>query len=404
MLTPTKSSIFKNLDGFLQKLVDDNKIPGSIFLLYKEGKIVFLQKYGWQDIENKIPIEFDTTFRIYSMTKPIITVGLMKLFEEGKFKLDDPITKFLPEFKEMKVFVKEENNKIITEELERDITILDLFTHTSGLSYGFFEDDPIDKIYNERINYDILKSLSLEEVIKIFTDIPLRFQPGKYFKYSYSMDVLGRLIEVLSRQPLDVYLKEEVFQPLEMNDTAFYVPKDKLHRFSKIYLYSPEDQLQLLNTPNVIERFSKNYKFLSGGGGLVSTLKDYFNFASLFLSNGKFNDKQLLKQDTLNLITRNYIKDNRTVVDFALSKQVVEVLNLHAYGFGLGIRVLVQEGSTPTKNDEHGWGGIAHTYYWVDPQNEVIGLLMTQVLAHEITASVFSSMQLTKLVYEGLEH
>ena len=403
MLTPIKSPNFNNLDGFLQKLVDDNKAPGSIFLLYKEGKIEFLQKYGWQDIENKIPVEFDTIFRIYSMTKPIITVGLMRLFDEGKFKLDDPITKYLPEFKEMKVFVREEDKEIITEELERDITILDLFTHTSGLSYGFFNDDPVDKIYSERINYDILKSLSLEEVIKIFTDIPLRFQPGKYFRYSYSMDVLGRLIEVLSEKSLDEYLKEKVFQPLEMDNTSFYVPEDKLHKFTKIYLYNEEKPLQLLDTPNLIERFNKSYKYLSGGGGLVSTLKDYFNFTMLFLNKGKFKDKQLLKPETVNLITKSHFKNNKTLVDFALSKQLIEGMKLHAYGFGLGIRVLVKEGIAPTKIGEHGWGGLAHTYYWVDPQNEIIGLLMTQVFAPDITALVFDGIQLMKYAYESLK-
>jgi CubicO group peptidase (beta-lactamase class C family) len=402
MLTPIKSPAFKNLDGFLQRLVDDNKVPGLIFLLYKHGKIEYLQKYGWQDIENKIPIEFDTIFRIYSMTKPIITIGLMKLFEEGKFKLNDPIAKFLPEFKDMRVFVREEDKEIITEELKRDITILDLFTHSSGLSYGSYEDDPIDKIYNERINHDILKSLSLEEVTKIFADIPLRFQPGKYFRYSYSIDVLGRLIEVFSEKSLDEYLIENVFQPLEMTNTSFYVPEDKLNRFAKIYLYSENNPLQLCEVPSVIERYSNKYKFLSGGGGLVSTLKDYFNFTLLFLNKGKFMDKQQFKPETMNLITKNYIKDNKTLADFALSKQIIDSLELHAYGHGLGIRVLIKEGITPTKIDEHGWGGLAYTYYWVDPQNEIIGLFMTQVLDPDASI-IFSGIQLMELAYEGLE-
>ncbi len=401
MLTPAKSSSSIELDKFLQKLVDDNKAPGLIFLLYKRGKIEFLQKYGWQDIENKTPIEFDTIFRIYSMTKPIITIGSMMLFEEGKFKLDDPIDKFLPEFKGMKVFVREEDKKIITEELEREITIFDLFTHTSGLGYGSFEDDPIDKIYNERISYDNKKSLSLEEVIKIIADIPLRFQPGKYFRYSYSLDVLGRLIEVLSGQSLDVYLKEKIFQPLDMNNTSFYVSANKLNKFAKIYLYNEANPLQLVDTPNVVESFSKNYKYFSGGGGLVSTLHDYFNFTLLFSNKGKFKDKQLLHPETMDLITTNYLKDNKTITQYALTKDLVEGLGLNAYGQGLGIRVLVKENVTPSASGEHGWGGAAMTYYWVDPLNDVIGLYMSQVFASALNVPV--AEKLKKLAYEGLE-
>jgi len=399
MFTPINPPNFINLNDFLQKLVDDNNVPGLIFLLYKQGKIEFLQKYGWQDIENKIPIEFDTIFRIYSMTKPIITIGLMMLFEEGKFKLDDPINKFLPEFKGMKVFVREEDKKIITEELEREITVLDLFTHTSGLGYGSFEDDPIDKIYNERISYDNLKSLSLEEVIKIVTDIPLRFQPGKYFRYSYSIDVLGRLIEVLSGQSLDVYLKEKIFQPLDMNNSSFYVPENKLDKFAKVYLYNEGNPLQLVDTPNVVERFSKNYKFLSGGGGLVSTLHDYFNFTLLFSNKGKFKEKRFLQPETMDLITNNYIRDNKTLTDFAITKDLVEGLRLHAYGQGLGIRVLVKENVTPSASGEHGWGGAAMTYYWVDPLNDVIGLFMSQVFAPAINIQVIDAEKLMKLAY-----
>ena len=399
MLTPKTPPSFSELDKFLQKLVDDNKTPGSIFLLYKQGEIVFLQKYGWQDIENSVLIEFDTIFRIYSMTKPIITIGLMMLYEEGKFELEDPISNFISEFKGMKVFVEEEENKIITEELERNITILDLLTHTSGLSYGFFEDDPIDKIYKERL-VDKLKSLTLEEAMKILADIPLRFQPGKYFRYSYSIDVLGRLIEVLSGQSLDVYLREKIFQPLEMENTSFFVSEDKFSKLAKPYLYSSGNHLNLIETPNVIERFSKDYRFFSGGGGLVSTLNDYFNFTLMFLNDGQYKDNILLKPETISLITKNHLKGNRTITDFAFSKQLAESMKFHAYGHGLGIRVLIGEGLTLAGKGEHGWGGAAFTYYWIDPQNEVIGLFMTQVFSPDPSTEVVSGAELMNAAYK----
>ncbi|UCE13832.1 MAG: beta-lactamase family protein [Candidatus Heimdallarchaeota archaeon] len=401
MLNPVKTADFKKLDSFLSQLIKDQKAPGVVFLLYAKGTIKYLQKFGWQDLENDVPIEFDTIFRIYSMTKPIITVALMMLFEAGKFELNNPISKFIPKFKEMKVFVKEEDGKIITERLEREITILDLFTHTSGLSYGLFEDDPIDKLYNEKLAYEKLKSLSLEKGIQIISNIPLRFQPGKFFRYSFATDVLGRLIEILSGYPLDEFLEKRIFQPLEMTDTFFYVPKEKLNRFIKIYSYDEESKIKLIDSPNVMERFTGNYRFLSGGSGLVSTTKDFFNFSLMFLNKGKFKEKQLLCSETIDLITRNYLENNRTITDQALNRLIVEsLLNLNEYGQGLGIRVRIKDSQELGIIGEHGWGGAAHTYYWVDPLNEVIGLFMTQVTFPHPSLDRTS---LLPLAYEGLK-
>ncbi|MFX1286664.1 MAG: serine hydrolase domain-containing protein [Promethearchaeota archaeon] len=383
----------------MSQLVEDKKAPGIIFLLYEKGKTRFLQKYGWQDIENEILLEFDAIFRIYSMTKPIITIALMMLFEERKFKLNDPISKFLPEFKDMKVFVKEENGKIITEELEREITILDLFTHTSGL--GSKEtDDPIDKQYKEKLSFDKTKVMSLEQVITVISSFPLRFQPGRYFKYSYGLDVLGRLIEVLSEKPLDEFLKERVFHPLEMEDTAFYVPREKLDRFIKIYTYNEDNTLEVVNTPSEIERYDISHKFFSGGGGLVSTIKDFFNFASIFLNKGIFKGNRLLSPETIDLITKNHLKNNQTIPDLVLDRVPDDnyFLNLTGYGQGLGIRVLIEEGIRPTAIGEHGWGGAAETFYWVDPLNKVLGIFMTQLIP-DLTNEIWRVMQ---LAYSGL--
>ncbi|MFX0181670.1 MAG: serine hydrolase domain-containing protein [Candidatus Hodarchaeota archaeon] len=399
MLNPVKSQDFNRLDTFLSQLVKDKKAPGVIFLLYEKESIKYLQKYGWQDLENNIPIEFDTIFRIYSMTKPIITVALMMLYEAGKFDLKDPISKFIPEFKNMKVFTKEENGKIITEELKKEITILDLFTHTSGLSYGLFEDDPIDKLHNEHLAFEKVKSLSLEKVINIIISIPLRFQPGNYFRYSYSIDVLGRLIEILTGNRLDEFLKERIFQPLEMTDTSFFVPEEKSNRFAKIYSYDENNKLKLVKIPRYHERYNENYKFLSGGGGLVSTLRDYFNFTKIFLNKGKFKEKRLLCPETINLITKNHLVDNHTITEFALDKSIVEMLKLNEHGQGLGIRVRIRDSEGLGIIGEHGWGGAAHTYYWVDPLNDVIGIFMTQVT---FPHPDFDRASLFPLAYVGL--
>ncbi|MFX0171113.1 MAG: serine hydrolase domain-containing protein [Candidatus Hodarchaeota archaeon] len=399
MLNPIKSPDFNLLDTFLSQLVKDKKAPGVIFLLYEKGTVKYLQKYGWQDIENNLPLEFDTIFRIYSMTKPIITVALMMLYETGKFDLNDPISKFIPEFKDIKVFTKEENGNIITEDLEREITILNLFTHTSGLSYGLFEGDPIDKIYNEQLAFERNKTLTLEKGVKIITSIPLRFQPGDYFRYSYAIDVLGRLIEILTGNPLDEFLKERIFQPLEMTDTSFYVPKEKINRFAKIYKYTSNKKLQLISLPRFIERYSEENKFLSGGGGLVSTLKDFYNFAIMFLNKGKFKEKRLLCPETIDLITKNHLANDQTITEFALDNSIVEMLNLNEHGQGLGIRVRIRDSEGLGIIGEHGWGGTAHTYYWIDPLNDVIGIFMTQVT---FPHPEFARTSLFPLAYDGL--
>jgi CubicO group peptidase (beta-lactamase class C family) len=336
------------------------------------------------------------------MTKPIITIASLMLFEETKFKLDDPISKFLPEFKNVRVFVKEEKTgEIITEDLEREITILDLFTHTSGLSYGFLENDPIDKIYREKLIYENLKNLTLEQVIKIISNIPLRFQPGKHFRYSYGLDVLGRMIEVLSGKSLDEFLNRRIFSPLEMNNTAFYVPEEKMNKFAKIYSYNEASQLQVINTPEITKRFEGNYKFFSGGTGLVSTIKDFFNFTLFLLNKGKFKEKRLLNPETIDLMTRNYLEKNQTIPELALNRFIVEnLLNLHEYGQGLGIRVRIKDSKELGIIGEHGWGGAAHTYYWIDPLNEVIGIFMTQVT---FPHPILDRGDLIPLAYEGLK-
>ncbi|MFX0207080.1 MAG: serine hydrolase domain-containing protein [Candidatus Hodarchaeota archaeon] len=405
MLTPTTAPDFNDLDNYLDQLTEEKKAPGLIFLLHEKGKLKFLQKYGWQDIENEIPLEFDTIFRIHSMTKPIIAVALMILFDEGKFELNDPISKFLPEFSNLRVYVKEDNDNMITEELERDITILDLFTHTSGLSAQFLLDfgafnDPIDKLYYKSFPHDKLKSMSLERVVKRIPLIPLRFQPGRHFKYGFGLDVLGRLIEVLSERPLDEFLDERLFQPLDMSDTGFRVPREKLNRFAKIYIYNEENELEIFTNPGVDEPYQENYNFLCGGGGLVSSTRDFYNFTLMCLDKGRFKDKRLLDSETIDLITKNHLKNNQTIPTLIMEGDPIAgyFMGLKGYGQGLGVRVLVEEGIRPSAIGEYGWAGAAETFFWVDPLNEVIGLLMIQVLP-DFTAEIQKIMQLS---YKGL--
>jgi CubicO group peptidase (beta-lactamase class C family) len=407
MQSPIISPEFDDLNNYFNKLIENKTTAGIIFLLYKKGETKFLQKYGWQDIENNILIDFNTIFRIYSMTKPVITVALMKLFEEGKFNLHDPISKFLPEFLSTEVFVKEENDNIITEKVERDITVINLLTHTAGLCYGSFEEDPVDKLYIDKLTYDKKKNLTLDKVVKIISSLPLRFHPSDFVRYSYGIDVLGRLIEVLSEKDLDEYLHERIFEPLEMSDTAFNVPEEKVNRFTQIYVSNKESKfIQLLNTPNVIEPYKKGYKFLSGGGGLVSTTKDFFNFTLMFLNKGTFKGKQFLKSETIDLMVKNHLKDGKTILEQSLDLDRFATKNfkLDGYGTGFAFRVRIREGSIPTPIGEYGMTGAAHTCYWIDPANEIIGIFMTQVLSAIPSVRTIDMEQVIQLAYSGLNH
>jgi len=407
MLSPIISPDFNDLNNYFNQLIENKTTAGIIFLLYEKDKTKFLQKYGWQDIENDIPINFDTIFRIYSMTKPIVAVALMQLFEEGKFNLHDSISKFLPEFQSMKVFVKKVDGNIVTERLESEVTIINLLIHTSGLCYGSFEEDPVDKLYIDKLVYDKRKDLSLDEVVKIISSLPLRFHPNDFIRYSYGIVVLGRLIEVLSEKDLDEYLRERIFIPLEMNDTAFYVPEEKVNRFTQIYASNKEPKfLQLLNTPNIIEPYKKGYKFLSGGGGLVSTTKDFFNFTLMFLNKGTFKGKQFLKSETIDLMVKNHLKDGKTILELNLDldRLARKDFKLDGYGIGFGFRVRIREGSIPTPVGEYSMTGAAHTCYWIDPLNEIIGIFMTQVLAAIPTVRTIDMERVIQLVNSGLNH
>ncbi|NHJ38688.1 MAG: beta-lactamase family protein [Asgard group archaeon] len=376
-ITPEK---FKKIEDYLNGLINENKIPNYVMLLYKKGETKFLQKNGWLDIKNQIPIDFDSIFRIHSMTKPIVTVGLMLLFEEGKFKLDDPISKYLPEFEKMKVFLREENGEILTEDCKNRLTILHLLTHTSGISYGY-PDDPVGKIYGVKMGFEKIKSLNIRGVSKIISTVPLRFQPGEHFRYGYSFEVLGSLIEVLSGQRLDIFLNEKIFQPLEMHNTGYFVHKDKQNKFSKVYSLNDKGIMNELISPYFTSLYQKDNLLFFGGDGLVSTIKDYLNFALMFLNKGKFKGKQLLKQESIELITKNHLENDSTIYDKAIVLKNVQNSQLEGYGQGLGVRVLVRNDIRLSSLGEHGWYGYAMTFYWVDPKQDLIGIFLTQLIS-----------------------
>ncbi|MFQ5814181.1 MAG: serine hydrolase domain-containing protein [Anaerolineae bacterium] len=366
------ASRLSRIGTWMQGYVDQNKLPGLIAVVARCGKVVYLERFGMMDLEAASPMQFDTIFRIYSMTKPITSVALMTLYEEGRFQLYDPVSKFIPEFANVEAFAgtTEEGFEVI--ELEREITIRHLLTHTAGLTYDFFDDSPVDAMYRDA-GLDQPDG-TLEEVVHKLVKLPLVHQPGTAWRYSMATDVLGYLIEVISGVPLDTFFEQKIFKPLGMEDTDFYVPEAKLDRFATMYGPTEDGGMELLDAP-ATSQYTKPPRFLSGGAGLVSTASDYMRFAQMLLDGGELDGTRLLGRKTLELMTTNHLPDELIPIQ-------LQPHTLHGCGFGLGFRVLVnvaQAGRLGSEG-EFGWGGAASTSFFVDPKEKLIGLLLTQLM------------------------
>ena len=371
----------------MQVYVDQKKIAGISTMVARKGKIVHFEQVGWMDKEAKKPMSDDAIFRIYSMTKPIICTALMILYEQGRFQLFHPIAKYIPAFGDVKVLESDAAGGTREVDLLRPITIRDLLTHTAGLTYDFMVDSPVGEMYQQaRLLNDAERSL--EEMISELTRMPLAFQPGTRWHYSLAIDVLAHLIEILSDQPLNQFLKEQFFHPLGMVDTDFFVPPNKEDRIATMYgrpdLMAPNmtlikemelwengynEQIDVSNTnPTSFPGSAR------GGHGLFSTTQDYMRFALMLLNNGKVGENRILSRKIIDLMHTNHLPVSM------LPYEVVSGFPEMGYGFGLGSRVLlnVAESQLPGSVGEFGWSGAAKTYYWVDPQEEIVGVFMTQ--------------------------
>lgn len=345
----------------MQRWVDDGKIPGALTMIAREGRLVHFEKIGMQDVATAKPIEFDTIFRIYSMTKPITSVAVMMLYEEGDFQLSSPISEFIPAFKDMKVYA---NHGDAIVDAEREMTVKHLLTHTAGLIYGGDWVHPINDRYREADFY----GGDLAHMAKELGDIPLLHHPGDAWNYGMSTDVLGYLVEVVSGMPFAEFLKKRIFEPLGMVDTDFSVPKEKANRYATLYEPTEDGGIQVMeNAPVSSGPLSFHH---SGGAGLQSTAADYLRFCQMMLNEGELDGERLLGRKTVELITMNHIPDDwqplwRTGCGFGLGFAVVtDVADTHALG-SLGT---------------YSWGGLASTTFWIDPVEELIGILMTQLI------------------------
>ena len=359
----------KRIDTAMQRYVDRKTLAGIVTLVARRGRVVHFEKYGYQDLETGKPIELDTIFRIYSMTKPITSVALMMLFEHGLVRLTDPVTKFIPRFRKVKVFV----NKGQLVDIEREITVQDLLRHTAGLSYGGYEEThaPVDELYDQADLW--APDITNQEMVRRITELPLAHQPGQVWHYSVATDVVGYLVEVISGLPLAEFFDERILRPLGMEDTSFSVPPDKIDRFATLYGKTEKGALEVVDTATGGDYF--NVRLHSGGHGLVSTTADYLRFARLVLNRGQLDGVRLLGPRTMELMTANHLPP--ALMPIAMGEE-----QMPGFGFGLGFSVMMDVALSGMMGSVglHGWGGWANTHFWIDRQEQLIGILMLQYL------------------------
>ena len=355
----------------MQKYIDEDLTPGVLTAIMRKGKIVHLETQGYMDVENKIPLQEDAIFRIASMTKPIASIALMILWEEGHFQLNDPVAKFIPSFSKAKVSsTGDASGKTGTlEDPKRDITIRDMLTHTAGLSNSYIGNR---QAYRKAMNIPRPKS-NAEQVDRL-SKLPLNYHPGEQWQYSAATNVVGHLVELISGQSLDIFLKERIFLPLDMKDTHFYLDDTKGGRLTAQYAPGKNNKITLRDPGTDESRWITSPRnIFSGGGGLVSTARDYLRFQQMILNEGELYGERILAPSTVSLILENHT-DNLPIW-----------LTGPGTGFGLGYGVIVDRGkaSTPLSEGSAYWGGAYCTISWIDREKDLIGLMMTQVRPYD---------------------
>lgn len=371
------SARLAKLDAYMAGTVAQGRVAGMTTLLARHGKIVSYKTYGKKSLATGAPMTQDAIFRIYSMTKPITGVAMMILFEEGKWRLDDPVTRYIPEFKNLKVMTGTDGNgKPILEDAKRPPTMREIMSHTAGFGYGLQDEHPVDKLYREK---QVLGSSSLKEMIDRTATIPLVFQPGTSWRYSSSVDIQGAIVERLSGQTLGQFMEQRIFKPLKMNDTAFFVPAGKADRLAAVYMANKETK-QIEEAKNIFGNDMPTYltppAMESGGGGLVGSTMDYARFAQMIANKGELDGVRLLSPASVELMGTNAIPKEALVS----SNGSVGTRFNDAVGFGMDFMVVKDPRTAGTLEGKGtmSWGGAAGTWFWVDPTNDVIFVGMIQ--------------------------
>ncbi len=373
-------SQLRHIELAVGKHMDEKELAGAVTLVLRKGGIVHLEAHGWKDLASRTPMTTDTIFRIFSMTKPVVSTGVMMLVEEGEIELDAPVETYLPQIEGLKVL---ENGERITP--NRAPTVRDLLRHTAGLTYGFFGDSAVDKLY---VKTGILaNSNDTATFLRKLGSLPLAYQPGEKWVYSISVDVQGALIEEVSGQSLDRFLKEKILEPLGMHDTGFHVPDEKRNRFASLYA---KGQIAMENNEESDYRFPP--RFFSGGGGMVSTALDYAKFLQMLINGGELSGIRLLKEETVQNMTRNHLEGSAFPIGINDTRD--------GFGFGLGFNIVTAKSGydKDARVGEYGWGGMASTHFWVSPEDELAVITMEQTIPY--TWNLERSIK--GLVYEAI--
>ena len=369
----------QRIDRHLQaRYLDTGKIAGALTLVARGDRVAYLSPLGQQDLARGAPMAEDTIFRIYSMSKPITSVALMMLYEHGHFQLDDPVHKTIPEWRDLRVYQLGNHPNWLTTPCERPMTIRDLSTHMSGLTYGFMERTNIDRAYR-RLGVGREGQKDLRGMIEALAELPLEFSPGTRWNYSVSTDVLGYLVERFSGLSLDEYLRTEIFEPLGMVDTGFHVPDESASRFAANYARRADKSLRVEDDPET-SPYRRPATFFSGGGGLVSTAADYLRFCQMLRRGGELDGTRLLGRKTIELMTQNHLPEGKDLTDLAYG--TFSETTYEGVGFGLGFSVQLDCAKSQLVGSpgEYAWGGAASTVFWIDPSEELIVIFLTQFM------------------------
>ncbi|MEL6473731.1 MAG: serine hydrolase domain-containing protein [Pseudomonadota bacterium] len=365
---------------FRSRYIDRGKLPCVATLVSRAGEIAHEHYGGQTAFEGGEPITADTIFRIYSMTKPITSVALMMLFEEGDLRLDHPIHKYIPEFEATEVWDGGNLKDYETRKPDRPIQVRDVLTHTSGITYGFLFQHEVDALYRREKIGD--PSQSLEDMCKAIAKLPLVFSPGERWNYGHSTDIVGRIVEVISGMPLDEFFRTRIFEPLGMHDTGFFVPPEKIDRLMACYRKDPfTGEIAMSDgAGNASEAYTKRPVQLNAGGGLVSTLRDYHRFCLCLLRGGTLDGARLLSPKTLEFMRQNHLPGGATIRD--MGDMTFSEARMDGNGFGLGWAVTVDSVETmqPGSVGSYSWGGLASTFFWIDPEEELIAIQATQMI------------------------
>jgi CubicO group peptidase (beta-lactamase class C family) len=385
-------------EHFSSTYVEPGKIAGCQFTVVRGGHVAYHRSLGLMDREAQTPMADDAIFRIYSMTKPIASVALMQLYERGLFQLLDPVHRYIPEWRTLQVGEVADDGAITLVKPARPMNMRDVLMHTTGLPGGLFPDNPIDATFNEALKAQG-GGQTLETVTALLAEHPLKFHPGTQWNYGLSTDIVGRLVEILSGLPFDEYLRREIFEPLRMVDTGFYVPEDSLPRLAACYQYRPA------NTPLLMEGSFANgilrpRSYLSGAGGLVSTTNDYVAFCQMLANGGHLDGRRVLGRKTLELMTVNHLPGGATLQDMAIGG--FGEAGFEGVGFGLGFAIGLGPAATTMAGSagDFYWGGAASTAFWVDPTEDLFVVFMTQLFPS--VAYPFRA-QLRALVYQAID-